>query len=88
MKWNRRRALAGLSATATAALFRAPSADALGLAADKIKRIRYYAPPGDSLGGELRSASTREPSSTHHLLCDPASVLGGWRDRRPRSFAR
>jgi len=48
--WNRRRALAGLSATATAALFRAPSADALGLAADKIKRIRYYAPPGDSLG--------------------------------------
>jgi len=48
--WNRRRTLAGLSATATAALFRAPSADALGLAADKIKRIRYYAPPGDSLG--------------------------------------
>ena len=40
--WNRRHALAGLSGAAAAALWLPPSADALGLAGDKIKRIRYY----------------------------------------------
>jgi len=74
MKWNRRRALAGLSATATAALFRAPSADALGLAADKIKRIRYYAPPGDSLG---RQGQPMVNQSANVVIIETESGLKG-----------
>src|SRR5690242_12353022 len=48
--WNRRRTLAQLGGAAGMALWRPPSADALGLAADKIKRIRYYTNQGDAQG--------------------------------------
>ena len=48
--WNRRRTLAQLGAVASATLWRAPSADALGLAADKIKVIHYYINSGDAQG--------------------------------------
>jgi len=48
--WNRRSALAGLGGTAGAALWLPPSADALGLAADKVKRILYYTTQGDAQG--------------------------------------
>ncbi|HEY1876114.1 MAG TPA: hypothetical protein VGG66_01550, partial [Rhizomicrobium sp.] len=48
--WNRRHTLAHLGGAASAALWLGPSADALGLAADKIKVIRYYTNPGDAQG--------------------------------------
>jgi len=47
---NRRRALAYLGGAASAALWPVPSSDALGLASDKIKVIRYYTTPGDAQG--------------------------------------
>jgi len=47
--WNRRAALRALGAVGTS-LWLAPPADALGLADDKIKRIRYFRNPGDSSG--------------------------------------
>ena len=47
--WNRRSVLTGLGSMG-AGLWLAPSADALGLADDKIKRIRYFSNSGDSTG--------------------------------------
>ena len=47
--WNRRSVLTGLGAVGTN-LWLAPSADALGLADDKIKVIRYFSNAGDSTG--------------------------------------
>ena len=48
--WTRRRTLAQLGGAASAALSCVPSAEALGLAADKIKVIRYYTNSGDTQG--------------------------------------
>ena len=47
--WNRRAALGALGAAA-ASLWLAPSAEALGLPEDKIKRVRYFRTPGDTTG--------------------------------------
>ena len=48
MKWTRRQTLAGLGSLGGAALWRPPSADALGLPQDKIKVVRYFGNPGDA----------------------------------------
>jgi galactonate dehydratase len=47
--WDRRSVLTGLGAVG-ASLWLPPSADALGLSDDKIKRIRYFSNAGDSAG--------------------------------------
>ena len=47
--WNRRNALAGL-AGACATPWLPPTADALGLPQDKIKRVTYYTNTGDAQG--------------------------------------
>ena len=47
--WDRRGILTGLGALG-AAMWMVPSADALGLVDDKIKRIRYFRNSGDSTG--------------------------------------
>ena len=47
--WDRRSVLTGLGAVAASTWVPA-SADALGLADDKIKVIRYFSNPGDSQG--------------------------------------
>ena len=46
---NRRSVLAGLGSVGTS-LWLPPSADALGLADDKIKRVRYFSNSGDAQG--------------------------------------
>ena len=48
-KWDRRRVLTGLGSVG-ASLWLPPSADALGLADDKIKRVRYFSNSGDAQG--------------------------------------
>src|SRR5438552_14597530 len=72
--WNRRHALAGLSGAAAAALWLPPSADALGLAGDKIKRIRYYTQPGDSLG---RQGQPMVNQSANVVIIETESGLTG-----------
>jgi len=47
--WDRRSVLTGLGAVGTS-LWLPPSADALGLADDRIKRIRYFSNAGDAEG--------------------------------------
>ena len=53
--WQRRSVLAALGVVG-ASVWLAPTADALGLADDKIKRVRYFRNSGDSTGnrGQLR----------------------------------
>ena len=43
MRWNRRRMLGHLGGAASMALWPVPSADALGIVADKIKVVDYRA---------------------------------------------
>ena len=70
--WNRRRALAHLGGAAGAALW--PSADALGLAADKIKLIRYYTNAGDAQG---RQGQPMVNQSANVVIIETESGLKG-----------
>ncbi|HMH64732.1 MAG TPA: hypothetical protein VK515_04060, partial [Rhizomicrobium sp.] len=47
---DRRTVMTGMLGTAAASLWTPPSAFALGLPKDKIKRIRYYKTPTDAAG--------------------------------------
>src|ERR1700744_330489 len=71
--WTRRRTLAHLGGAAGAALI-APSADALGLAADKIKVIRYYTNPGDAEG---RQGQPMVNQSSNVVIIETESGLKG-----------
>src|SRR6201996_4919738 len=71
--WTRRRTLAHLGGAAGAALI-APSADALGLAADKIKVIRYYSNPGDAQG---RQGQPMVNQSSNVVIIETESGLKG-----------
>ena len=71
--WDRRAALAGLGGTG-AALWLPPSADALGLPEDKIKRITYYGNAVDSGG---RGGQPMVNQSTNVVIIETASGLKG-----------
>ena len=66
--------LAQLGGAASAALWLAPSADALGLAADKIKIIRYYTTPGDAQG---RQGQPMVNQSANVVIIETESGLKG-----------
>src|SRR6478672_3134715 len=72
--WTRRRALAQLGGAASAGLWPVPSADALGLAADKIKVIRYYTNPGDAQG---RQGQPMVNQSTNVVIIETEGGLMG-----------
>src|SRR6478735_826380 len=72
--WNRRRTLAQLGGAAGAALWLPPSADALGLASDKIKVIRYYTSSGDAQG---RQGQPMVNQSANVVIIETESGLKG-----------
>src|SRR5476649_691423 len=72
--WNRRRTLAQLACAGGVALWPPTSADALGLAADKIKVIHYYANPGDAQG---RQGQPMVNQSTNVVIIETESGLKG-----------
>ena len=72
--WNCRRTLAHLGGAASVALWSAPSADALGLAADKIKVIRYYTNAGDAQG---RQGQPMVNQSANVVIIETESGLKG-----------
>ena len=71
--WDRRAALAGLSG-AGAALWLPPTADALGLPEDKIKRITYY---GNAVNSGGRGGQPMVNQSTNVVIIETASGLKG-----------
>ena len=79
---TRRRTLAQLGGAAGAALWLPPSADALGLATDKIKVIRYYTNPGDVrlAWRSLRSSGRSRSSSCEATMMRRGSILLSWRN--------
>ena len=80
MKLNRRKMLGGLMASAaTAPLWSPPSAEALGLPKDTIKRIRYYTTGADAAGrgGNDVSHQPTFNQSTNIVTVETASGLIG-----------
>src|SRR5579864_4037782 len=71
---NRRHTLRHLAGAASAVLWLGPSADALGLGADKIKVIRYYTNPGDAQG---RQGQPMVNQSANVVIIETESGLKG-----------
>lgn len=72
--WNRRTLLKGLGAVATSAFWLPPTADALGLPADKIKAVHYYRNSGDSTG---RMGQPMINQSSNVIVIETESGLRG-----------
>src|SRR5689334_5696102 len=72
--WNRRTLLKGLGAAATSAFWLPPTADALGLKADKIKAVHYYRNSGDSNG---RMGQPMINQSSNVIVIETESGLRG-----------
>ncbi len=73
-QWNRRGVLGGLGAIGSAAFWVPPTADALGLPADKIKAVHYYRNFGDSAG---RGGQPMVNQSTNVVIIETESGLRG-----------
>ena len=71
--WDRRRVLTGLGSVG-ASLWLPPSADALGLADDKIKRVRYFSNSGDAQG---RRGQPMVNQSTNVVMIETEGGLVG-----------
>jgi galactonate dehydratase len=72
-QWDRRSFLKGLS-TAGAAAWVVPAAESMALPEDKIKRVRYFANPGDATG---RQGQPMVNQSTNVVLIETARGLIG-----------
>jgi galactonate dehydratase len=72
--WDRRSVLSGLGALG-ASLWMPPSADALGLPEDKIKRIRYFGNSGDARG---RRGQPMVNQSTNVVMIETEGGLVGF----------
>src|SRR6201996_7969532 len=73
---DRRQLMTGVAGLAATALWTPPSAHALGLPKDKIKRIRYYKTPTDAAG----RANVHQPTfnqSTNIVTIETESGLMG-----------
>ena len=81
MKLNRRTMMAGMAATAaTAPLWTPPSAEALGLPQESIKRIRYYVTANDAAGRRMTTSTRQQPTfnqSTNVVIVETAGGLVG-----------
>src|SRR5471032_1607933 len=81
MKLNRRTMMAGMAASAaTAPLWTPPSAEALGLPQDSIKRIRYYVTANDAEGRRNTTSTRQQPTfnqSTNVVIVETAGGLVG-----------
>src|SRR6195952_6064002 len=73
---DRRKLMTGMAGMAAASLWPPPSAFALGLPKDKIKRVRYYKTPTDAAG----RANVHQPTfnqSTNIVTIETESGLRG-----------